>query len=46
MVAAQSGVEPPEVRVAASDDGWSLVAAASLNHVDGVELQRHESPPN
>lgn len=40
MVAAQRGVEPLEVGVSAGDDGRSLVAAARLDHMDGVELQR------
>lgn len=37
----QSGVEALEVRVAAGDDGRSLVAAAGLDHVDRVQLERH-----
>lgn len=39
VVTAQRGVEALEVGVAAGDDGGRLVAAAGLDHVDGVELQ-------
>lgn len=42
MVPAQRGVEPLEVGVSAGDDGRSLVAAASLDYVDGVELRGHQ----
>lgn len=40
MAAAQSGVKALEVRVAAGDDGWRLVAAAGLDHLDRVELHK------
>lgn len=39
MVAAQRGVKPLEVGVAAGDDSRRLVAAGGLDDVDGVELQ-------
>ena len=39
VVPAQRGVELLEVGVPAGDDGRSLVAAAGLDHVDGVELR-------
>lgn len=41
MAAAQSFVKPLEVRVSACDDGWSLITATSLDHMDGVELEGH-----
>lgn len=39
MVTAQCCVEPLEVRVSAGDNSWSLVAAAGLDDVDGVQLR-------
>lgn len=41
MVTAQRGVEPLEVGVSAGDDGRGLIAAASLDHMDGVQLEGH-----
>lgn len=40
VVTPQRGVEPLEVGVSAGDDGWSLIAAAGLDHMDGVQLER------
>lgn len=40
VVTAQRGVEPLEVGVPACDDGWRLIAAARLDHMDGVQLER------
>lgn len=37
---AQRGMKALEVRVSAGDNGWSLVTAAGLDHMDGVELER------
>ncbi len=40
VVTPQRGVEPLEVGVSAGDDGWRLIAAARLDHMDGVQLER------
>lgn len=39
MVTAQRGMKALEVGVSAGDNGWSLVTAAGLNHVDCVQLK-------
>lgn len=39
VVTAQRGVEPLKVGVSTCDDGRSLVAAARLDDVDGVQLE-------
>lgn len=46
MATAQRGVEPLEVGVTAGDDGRSLIAAAGLDHMDGVELEGDRGGPS
>lgn len=45
VVTAQRGMQALEVGVSAVDNGWSLVTAAGLNHMDGVELERSSDRP-
>lgn len=40
VVTAQRGVKALEFGVSAVDNSWSLVTAAGLDHMDGVELER------